>query len=77
MEMVVILRCTIHFGTICGYFGTIFGHIGGQTQSSQTSHVTTQNDSKRSRIPMEMVLESNLRRSGHLGTICGYFWAQT
>ena len=34
--------------------------MGLNLKLSQTSHVTTQNDRKRSRIPMEMVSEVNL-----------------
>merc|ERR1712012_1174444 len=46
-----------HFGTFWGYFGLV---LGLNLKLSQTSHVTTQNDRKRSRMPMEMVSEVNL-----------------
>ena len=46
-----------HFGTFRSCFGPV---LGLNLKLSQTSHVTTQNDRKRSRIPMEMVSEVNL-----------------
>ena len=51
------LALSDHFGTFWGYFGLV---LGLNLKLSQTSHVTTQNDRKRSRIPMEMVSEVNL-----------------
>ena len=57
-----------HFGAIWGYFGTV---LGLNLKLSQTSHVTTQNDRKRSRNPMEMVSEVNFKMlrsfQDHLG----------
>ena len=46
------LALSDHFGTFWGYFGLV---LGLNLKLSQTSHVTTQNDRKRSRNPMEMV----------------------
>ena len=47
--------------------------FGLNLKLSQTSHVTTQNDRKRSRIPMEMVLAVNLKTlrsfQDHLGQL--------
>ena len=67
MEMVaeVTLNLLMSFGIILGSFLGHFGTIPGQfvapnSKLLQTSHVTTQNDRKRSRIPMEMVSEVNL-----------------
>ena len=91
MEMVaeVTLNLLMSFGIILGSFLGHFGTIPGQfvapnSKLLQTSHVTTQNDRKRSRILMEMVSEVtlNLLRSfgailgsflGHLETIPGHF----
>ena len=57
-----------HFGTFWGYFGLV---LGLNLKLSQTSHVTTQNDRKRSRNPMEMVSEVNFKMlrsfQDHLG----------
>merc|ERR1712218_120981 len=76
-----------HLGSFWGHFGTIPGQFGApNSKLSQTSHVTTQNDRKRSRILMEMVAEVtlNLLMSfgiilgsflGHFGTIPGQFVA--
>ena len=47
-----------HFLTFWGHFGAI---LGLNLMLSLTSHVTTQNDCKRSRIPMEMISEVNLK----------------
>ena len=52
------LALSDHFGTFWGYFGLV---LGLNLKLSQTSHVTTQNDRKRSRILMEMVSEVNLK----------------
>ena len=68
------LALSDHFGTFWGYFGLV---LGLNLKLSQTSHVTTQNDRKRSRNPMEMVSEVNLKtlRSfwDHLGPF-GTIW---
>ena len=55
------------FEAILGLF--LVKSLGLNLKLRQTSHMTTQNDRKRSRIPMEMVSEVNLSRSGHFGTI--------
>ena len=47
-----------HFGTFRSCFGPV---LGLNLKLSQTSHVTTQNNRKRSRIPMELVSEVNLK----------------
>ena len=67
MEMVseVTLNLLRSFGAILGSFLGHFRNNPGQfvapnSKLLQTSHVTTQNDPKRSRIPMEMVSEVNL-----------------
>ena len=49
-------------GSFWGHFGTISGQFVAQNSKlSQTSHVTTQNDRKRGRIPMEIVSEVTLK----------------
>ena len=62
------LALSDHFGTFWGYFGLV---LGLNLKLSQTSHVTTQNDRKRSRNPMEMVSEVNFKMlrsfQDHLG----------
>ena len=93
MEMVseVTLKTLRSFWVIWGSFGGHLGTIWGQyvalkSNLSQTSHVTTENDRKRSRILMEMVAEVtlNLLMSsgiilgsflGHFGTMPGQFVA--
>merc|ERR1712155_367393 len=67
------------FGAILGSFWCHFGTIPGQfvatnSKLSQTSHVTTQNDRKRSRILMEMVAEVTLNPLRTFGAILGSFW---
>merc|ERR1712016_326194 len=62
------LALSDYFGTFWGYFGLV---LGLNLKLSQTSHVTTQNDRKRSRNPMEMVSEVNFKMlrsfQDHLG----------
>ena len=62
------LALSDQFGTFWGYFGLV---LGLNLKLSQTSHVTTQNDRKRSRNPMEMVSEVNFKMlrsfQDHLG----------
>ena len=62
------LALSDHFGPFWGYFGLV---LGLNLKLSQTSHVTTQNDRKRSRNPMEMVSEVNFKMlrsfQDHLG----------
>ena len=62
------LALSDHFGTFWGYFGLV---LGLNLKLSQTSHVTTQNDRKRSRNPMDMVSEVNFKMlrsfQDHLG----------
>ena len=78
MEMVaeVTLNPLRSFGAILGSFLGHFGTIPGQfvapnSKLLQTSHVTTQNNRKRSRILMEMVSEVNFKMlrsfQDHLG----------
>ena len=59
------------FLVILCHFGAILSHLGPNSKLSQTSHVTTQNDRKRSRNPMEMVSEVNFKMlrsfQDHLG----------
>ena len=52
-----IWRCSGHFRTIWGYFGPVLG----RNFKRQISHVTTQNDRRRSEIPMDMVSEVNFK----------------
>ena len=68
MEVVpkVTLNLLRSFGAILGSFFGHFGTIPGQfvalnSKLLQTSHVTTQNNRKRSRILMEMVSEVTLK----------------
>ena len=61
-------------GSIWGHFGTIQGpFVAPNSKLLQTSHVTTQNHRKRSRILMEMVSEVTLKTvrpfRGHFGAI--------
>ena len=57
-----------HFLAFYGYFGPV---LGLNLKLLLTSHVNTQNDHKRSGIPMEMILEVNLKMlrsfQDHLG----------
>ena len=73
-----------NFGVIMGHFGTIPGQfVAPNSKLLQTSHVTTQNNRKRSRALMKMVPKVTLKmRSfwailgsfwGHFGTIPGHF----
>ena len=81
MEMVaeVTLNLLMSFGIILGSFLGHFGTIPGQfvapnSKLLQTSHVTTQNDRKRSRILMEMVSKVTLNLLRSFGAIWGHFW---
>merc|ERR1712055_562621 len=81
MEMVleVTLNLLRSFGAIFGEFLGHFGTIPGQFMAPnskllQTSHVTTQNDRKRSRILMEIVSEVTLNPLRSFGAILGSFW---
>ena len=66
MEMVskVNLRRSGHFRTIWDnwrlFWGYFWSFLGQNLKLRQTSHVTIQNDRKRSKIPMEIVSEVNL-----------------
>ena len=62
-------------------FRAFFGHfcpiLAPNSKLLQTSHVTTQNDRKRSRNPMEMVSDVTFRHSGQFrsfGALFGHFW---
>ena len=61
------------FWDLWGYFGLV---LGLNLKLLQTSHVTTQNDRKRSRNPMEMVSEVNFKMlrsfQDHLGPFEGF-----
>ena len=81
MEMVseVTLNLLRSFGAILGSFLGHFGTIPGQfvapnSKLLQTSHVTTQNNRKRSRALMEMVLKVTLKTLRSFGAILGSFW---
>ena len=51
-----------NIGVILGPFWDHFGQfVAPNSKLSQTSHVTTQNDRKRGRIPMEIVSEVTLK----------------
>ena len=60
------LALSDHFGTSWGYFGLV---LGLNLKLSQTSHVTTQNDRKRSRNPMEMVSDVTFQTFGPISVI--------
>ena len=52
------------FLVIFGHFGPFLAILAPNSKLSQTSHVTTQNDRKRSRNPMEMVSDVIFRLLG-------------
>ena len=81
MEMVaeVTLNPLRSFGAILGSFLGHFGTIPGQfvapnSKLLQTSHVTTQNNRKRSRALMEMVPKVTLKTLRSFWAILGSFW---
>ena len=77
MEMVseVTLKTWGHLGSFWGHFGTIPGQfVAPNSKLSQTSHVTTQNDRKRSRILMEMVSEVTLKTLRPFQALFCNFW---
>ena len=82
MEIVseVTLNPLRSFGAILGSFWGHFGTIPGQfvapnSKLLQTSHVTTQNNRKRSRALMEMVPKATLKTLRSFWAISGYFGA--
>ena len=76
-----------HFGAIFGHFWPFLAILGPIEKWLQTSHVTTQNDRKRSRNPMEMVLDVIFQTFrpvlviwglfGHFWPFFSQFWPQT
>ena len=64
-----------HLGQFWGHFGTIPGQfVAPNSKLLQTSHVTTQNNCKRSRILMEMVSEVTLKTLRPFQALFCNFW---
>ena len=62
-----------HFGPFSAIFGNFGPILASNSKLSHTSHVTTQNDRKRSRNPMDMVLDVILKTFRPFLAIFGHF----
>ena len=62
------------FLVIWGHFQPFLAILAPNSKLSQTSHVTTQNDRKRSRNPMEMVSDVTFQTFRPFLVIWGLFW---
>ena len=68
-----LFRHSGHFWSFGAFFGHFWPILAPNSKLSQTGHVTTQNDCKRSRNPMKMVLDVIIQTFSLILVIWGLF----